>query len=134
MLVLTNLTQYLVPALVAAICIGAAIGVFNGWLVAKVGIPSFVATLALFLAWQGVLQFALSGQPINTSNYELWFKLTYGNLSVAQSWIFVDRDRGGLRGLHAVCGRSGPSAAGLPTSRSAWSWCAAAYWPRWRSC
>ncbi len=88
-LVLTNLVQHLVPALIAAICIGAAIGIFNGWLVAKVGIPSFVATLALFLAWQGVLQFALSGQPISTSNYDLWFKLTYGNLSVAQSWIFA---------------------------------------------
>jgi D-xylose transport system permease protein len=88
-LILTNLTQHLVPALVAAICIGAAIGIFNGWLVAKVGIPSFVATLALFLAWQGVLQFALSGQPINTSNYNLWRDLTYGTLSVAQSWILV---------------------------------------------
>ena len=31
----------------------------NGYLVAKVGIPSFVVTLALFLAWQGVLQFTL---------------------------------------------------------------------------
>ncbi|WP_028651277.1 sugar ABC transporter permease [Nocardioides halotolerans] len=88
-LILTNLTQHLVPALVAAICIGAAIGIFNGWLVAKVGIPSFVATLALFLAWQGVLQFALSGQPINTSNYDLWRDLTYGTLSVAQSWILT---------------------------------------------
>jgi D-xylose transport system permease protein len=88
-LVLTNLTQHLVPALIAAICIGAAIGVFNGWLVAKVGIPSFVATLALFLAWQGVLQFALNGQPVNTSNYDLWYKLTYGNLSVASSWVFT---------------------------------------------
>jgi D-xylose transport system permease protein len=88
-LVLTNLTQHLVPALISAVCIGVAIGIFNGWLVAKVGIPSFVATLALFLAWQGVLQFALSGQPVNTSNYELWYKLTYGNLSVAQSWILV---------------------------------------------
>ena len=29
-LVLTNLTQHLVPALIAAVCIGAAIGVFNG--------------------------------------------------------------------------------------------------------
>jgi D-xylose transport system permease protein len=88
-LILTNLTQHLVPALISAICIGVAIGIFNGWLVAKVGIPSFVATLALFLAWQGVLQFALSGQPVNTSNYEFWYKLTYGNLSVAQSWIFT---------------------------------------------
>jgi D-xylose transport system permease protein len=75
--------------LVAAVCIGAAIGVLNGWLVAKVGIPSFVATLALFLAWQGVLQFALSGQPIQTSNYNLWYNLTAGNLSVLWSWVFM---------------------------------------------
>ena len=69
-LIATNLTQHLFFALIAAICIGAAIGVVNGYLVAKVGIPSFVVTLALFLAWQGVLQFVLSGQPINTSNYK----------------------------------------------------------------
>jgi D-xylose transport system permease protein len=88
-LIATNLTQYLVPALIAAVCIGAAIGVFTGYLSAKVGIPSFVVTLALFLAWQGVLQFALQGQPVNTSNYDLWHKLTYGNLSVLWSWIFT---------------------------------------------
>jgi len=88
-LVVTNLTQHLFLALVTAICIGAAIGVLNGFLVAKVGIPSFVATLALFLAWQGVLQFALSGQPINTSNYSLWNDLAFGNLSVLWSWVFT---------------------------------------------
>ena len=88
-LILTNLTQHLVLALVAAVCIGAAIGIFNGYLVAKVGIPSFVVTLALFLAWQGVLQFALAGQPVNTSNYDLWHNLTYGNLTPFWSWVFV---------------------------------------------
>jgi D-xylose transport system permease protein len=88
-LVATNLTQHLIVALVAAICIGTAIGVFNGYLVAKVGIPSFVVTLALFLAWQGVLQFALNGQPVTISNYELWHNLTYGNLSPLWSWVFV---------------------------------------------
>lgn len=101
-LVLTNLTQHLVPALIAAVCIGAAIGIFNGYLVAKIGIPSFVATLALFLAWQGVLQFALAGQPVNTSNYELWFNLTYGNLSVALSWVFVVVVVGGYVGYTAL--------------------------------
>jgi D-xylose transport system permease protein len=88
-LVLTNLTQHLFLALVAAVCIGAAIGVLNGYLVAKVGIPSFVATLALFLAWQGVTQFVLSGQPVNISNYDLWYNLAYGNLSVFWSWVFT---------------------------------------------
>ena len=89
LLIVTNLTQHLLLGLIAAICIGTAIGVGNGYLVAKVGIPSFVVTLALFLAWQGVLQFALSGQPVNTSNYRLWHDLTYGNLSLTWSWIFV---------------------------------------------
>jgi D-xylose transport system permease protein len=87
-LVATNLTQHLFLALVAAVCIGAAIGVLNGYLVAKVGIPSFVVTLALFLAWQGVLQFALNAQPINTSNYDLWYNIAYGNLSTTWSWVF----------------------------------------------
>lgn len=88
-LVVTNLTQHLYLGLLAAICIGAAIGVLNGYLVAKVGIPSFVVTLALFLAWQGVLQFALSGRPINTSNYKLWNNMAFGVLSVAWSWVFT---------------------------------------------
>jgi D-xylose transport system permease protein len=111
-LVLTNQTQHLVPALVAAICIGAAIGIFNGYLVAKIGIPSFVVTLALFLAWQGVLQFALSGQPVNTSNYDLWHDLTYGNLSVANSWIFVAVIVGGYLG-YTVLRSMRAKAAGL---------------------
>jgi D-xylose transport system permease protein len=101
-LVLTNLTQHLMLALLAAICIGAAIGVLNGFLVAKVGIPSFVVTLALFLAWQGVTQFALKGQPISVSSYNIWYKLTFGNLSVAQSWIFTIVLVGGFVALSFV--------------------------------
>ena len=55
----------------------------NGYLVAKVGIPSFVVTLALFLAWQGVVQFALKGQPVPpVGQVELWHDLAYGTLSV----------------------------------------------------
>jgi D-xylose transport system permease protein len=88
-LIVTNLTQHLFLALVAAVCIGTAIGVLNGYLVAKVGIPSFVVTLALFLAWEGVTQFVLSGQPIRTADYSLWYNVAYGNLSVTWSWVFT---------------------------------------------
>lgn len=100
-IIVAGLTDKLGFALVAAVCIGTAIGVFNGYLVAKVGIPSFVATLALFLAWQGVLQFALQGQPVNTSNYEFWHNLTYGNLSVMWSWVFTVVVVGGFIGVTA---------------------------------
>jgi ABC-type xylose transport system permease subunit len=40
-------------AVLAAILTGVLIGLFTGSLVGLVGIPSFVVTLALFLAWQG---------------------------------------------------------------------------------
>ena len=84
----TNETKHVVLALIAAVCIGAAAGVLNGVLVAKVGIPSFVVTLALFLAWQGVLKYAITGQPINVSNYDFWDNLTQSNMSPAWSWVF----------------------------------------------
>jgi ABC-type xylose transport system permease subunit len=41
-------------AVLAAIAVGAVIGLFTGSLVGVIGIPSFVVTLALFLGWQGV--------------------------------------------------------------------------------
>ena len=88
-LILTNLTQHVILAMVMAICVGAAIGILNGVLVAKVGIPSFVVTLALFIAWGGVVKFGLKGQPIGTASIDLWHNLTWGNLTVTVSWIFT---------------------------------------------
>jgi D-xylose transport system permease protein len=48
------------PALAVALATGVAIGLFIGYCVAKIGIPSFVVTLGLFLGFQGV-QLALLG-------------------------------------------------------------------------
>ena len=42
-------------AIIACLATGAAIGAFIGILVARLGIPSFVVTLAMFLGLQGVL-------------------------------------------------------------------------------
>lgn len=85
----TGLDQHVIPALIAAISIGAAVGVFIGWLVGKIGVPSFVVTLALFLAWQGVLLFALNANPLPNRNYQFWYGLTHYNLSPAWSWVFT---------------------------------------------
>ena len=56
---------------------------------ASVGIPSFIVTLALFLAFQGVLLFALKSQPIGVNNYNLWYGLAHDNMSPAWSWVFT---------------------------------------------
>ena len=47
-------------ALIVALAVGVVIGLFIGYFVAKVGIPSFVVTLGLFLGFQG-LQLVLLG-------------------------------------------------------------------------
>ncbi len=88
-LILTNLDQHVGWAIVAAVGIGAAVGTFTGFLVAKVRIPSFVVTLALFLAWQGVLLFALNSQSIGVTDFALWNGLTQKNLSPTWSWVFT---------------------------------------------
>ena len=44
-----------VPAIIIAVAAGAAIGTLHGLLITKIGIPSFVVTLAGLLAWQGVV-------------------------------------------------------------------------------
>jgi D-xylose transport system permease protein len=47
---------------VAALVSGVVIGLIMGWLRARVGIPSFVITLATFLAFQGVTLILIGGQ------------------------------------------------------------------------
>jgi D-xylose transport system permease protein len=44
-----------IPAMAAALAVGLAIGLLNGFFVTQFGIPSFVVTLAGLLAWQGAL-------------------------------------------------------------------------------
>jgi D-xylose transport system permease protein len=54
LLVNTNHWNWVLALIVALLC-GAAIGLFIGVFVAKVGIPSFVITLGLFLGLQGLM-------------------------------------------------------------------------------
>jgi D-xylose transport system permease protein len=44
----------------AALVCGLALGLLTGWICAKVRIPSFVVTLALFLAYQGVVLYIVN--------------------------------------------------------------------------
>jgi D-xylose transport system permease protein len=54
-IVLTHIGSHIWIAMFLAIATGTAIGCITGFLVARVGIPSFIVTLAFFLAWQGVI-------------------------------------------------------------------------------
>jgi D-xylose transport system permease protein len=79
-----------------AICVGAAIGCISGFLVSKIGMPSFVVTLALFITWQGViLQFIGQGGVLGIRQSTVLFNVANGNLSVVGSWILCIIAAGG---------------------------------------
>ncbi|MDT8914134.1 ABC transporter permease subunit [Amycolatopsis sp. PS_44_ISF1] len=79
-----------------AVCVGTAIGCITGFLVSKIGMPSFVVTLALFIVWQGViLQFIGEGGTLPISTDETLNAVANGNLSVVGSWILFVLAAGG---------------------------------------
>ena len=67
------------PALLAAVAIGAAVGLFNGYLVAFVGIPSFIVTLGGLTLWRG-LAFEATGGFDNAGMPEPLPFIGYGEL------------------------------------------------------
>jgi inositol transport system permease protein len=48
----------------SALVIGMAVGATNGWLVAKAGLPPFIATLAMFSAARGMALIVSGGLPV----------------------------------------------------------------------
>jgi D-xylose transport system permease protein len=86
-----------------AVCVGTAIGCLTGFLVARVGIPSFVVTLALFLAWSGVVLLLVGQGGTLGINDQVVFNVANGNLSTAGSWLLFLLAAGGYAAV--VLGR-----------------------------
>ncbi len=88
MIVLQLGTATQLGAMFVAISAGVAIGLFTGALVARVGIPSFVVTLALFLAWQGVLlQFMGNGGAIPLGQQSIVIGISNKYLDPMLGWL-----------------------------------------------
>lgn len=79
----------LLPSVLVAALVAVALGTFTGWLVAKVGIPSFVVTLANVLLFQGILLLLVrDGGSVRIEN-QLVKDLVGATMSPAISWLFV---------------------------------------------
>jgi D-xylose transport system permease protein len=77
------------PALVLALGAGIAIGLLHGVIITKVGVPSFVVTLAGLLAWNGVvlLLIADKGTVIIQNDFFVGFANDF--LPSATAWILA---------------------------------------------
>jgi D-xylose transport system permease protein len=87
-ILITNEGQPWYVALIASIAVGALLGFVLGSLVARLGIPSFVVTLAAFLAFQGILLLlAGEGGTIRVEDPTI-LAVENSNMSPTVSWIF----------------------------------------------
>ena len=87
-ILITNEGQPWYVALLASIAVGVLLGFFLGTLVARLGIPSFVVTLAAFLAFQGILLLlAGEGGTIRVED-ETILAVQNSNISPIGSWVF----------------------------------------------
>ncbi|MEO6712704.1 MAG: ABC transporter permease [Mycobacteriales bacterium] len=73
-------------ALAAALATGLAIGLLLGTLVARVGIPSFVVTLAAFLAFQGIVLIIVGEGGVVTINDDVIKGIANDNMAPALGW------------------------------------------------
>jgi D-xylose transport system permease protein len=90
-------------AMLAAILVCAVIGAAQGSIVAKVGVPSFVVTLAGFLIWQGVILQKLE-QPGSIIIQDRWINYTASYFfSDAAGWLIAAI----ITGIYAITVISG---------------------------
>jgi D-xylose transport system permease protein len=76
-------------ALIAALGTGCAIGLFQGFFVAKIGVPSFVVTLAGLLAWNGVVLQIIGSKGTIVIQDKVVIGLANDNMSHTLAWIVL---------------------------------------------
>jgi D-xylose transport system permease protein len=76
-------------AVIIALAAGAAIGVFQGTLVTKLGIPSFVVTLAGLLGWNGVVLLLIGSRGTVILQNDFVIGLANNFMSDVLSWVLV---------------------------------------------
>ena len=76
--------------IIVALAAGVPIGLGIGWLRARVGIPSFVITLATFLAFQGVTLILIGGQgSVNLPDNNPLIKLENNFVPIWLGWVLL---------------------------------------------
>jgi D-xylose transport system permease protein len=76
-------------AVIIALLAGLAIGTLHGLLIAKIGIPSFVVTLAGLLGWNGVVLLLIGSRGTVILQNDFLIGLANNFMSDALAWILV---------------------------------------------
>ncbi|MEV0583503.1 ABC transporter permease [Nonomuraea sp. NPDC050310] len=112
---LTNLGWPWYLSVLAAMITGAFIGLILGTLVAKLGIPSFVVTLAAFIAFQGIVLLLLKQGTNISVRDEIIFAVANKNLPPWLGWALAGAAVAGYAAVQLVQVRN-RSRRGLATA------------------
>jgi D-xylose transport system permease protein len=76
-------------AIIVALLVCAAIGALQGTIITRIGLPSFVVTLAGLLGWQGVMLLILGNGGTLPINDKVVNDFASGNLTPIASWLVM---------------------------------------------
>jgi len=99
-------------SLLAALLVGAAIGLFNGFMITRFRIPSFIVTLAGSLTWVGLQLYILGDTGTVNLRDPVVIALTYTFLPPLYGWIVAVVGIGLIFAV-SLAGRARRNAAGL---------------------
>lgn len=102
-----------VPVVVIVLLIGAAIGLLHGLLITKLGIPSFVVTLAGLLGWNGVVLLLIGTRGTVTIQDNTIIGVANDFLSDGVAWLVLGLGVALYAGV-LLAGRRARAKAGLP--------------------
>jgi D-xylose transport system permease protein len=102
------------PAIAIALLLGLGIGVFQGLIITKIGVPSFVVTLAGLLAWNGVVLLLIGDKGTVIIQNDLVIGFANDFLPAATAWIVLIAGVALYAGIIMTGDRSRRK-AGLPT-------------------
>jgi D-xylose transport system permease protein len=77
------------PALILCALAGLGIGVFHGLIITKIGVPSFVVTLAGLLAWNGVVLLLIGSRGTVILQNDFVIGLANDFIAPGVAWILV---------------------------------------------
>jgi D-xylose transport system permease protein len=102
------------PAIFIALVIGAGIGVLQGLIITKIGVPSFVVTLAGLLGWNGVVLLLIGDKGTVIIQNSLVIGFANDFLPAATAWIVLAAGIALYAGILMSTDRTRRK-AGLPT-------------------
>jgi len=102
-------------AILLAVLAGTCIGLLQGFWFAKIGIPSFVVTLAGFIGWQGVQLYILGQQGVVNLRDPFILDITFTYFQGLQAFV-IGALLVGYFGLSGLWNYRTRVRAGLPTS------------------